>query len=101
MNVTSKLSDTRLIGQIHKPEEGLASCYSALMVGIRDYVEKNNFPGVALGLSGGIDSALVAVLAADALGAEKVNAIMMPSEFTADISLNDAKLLADNLGINF
>lgn len=101
VTVSSQLSELRLIGQIHKPEEGLASCYSALMVGIRDYVEKNNFPGVVLGLSGGIDSALVAVLAADALGADKVSAIMMPSEFTADISLNDAKLLADNLGIDY
>jgi NAD+ synthase len=101
VTVSSQLSEIRLIGQIHKPEEGLASCYSALMVGIRDYVEKNNFPGVVLGLSGGIDSALVAVLAADALGADKVSAIMMPSEFTADISLNDAKLLADNLGIDY
>ena len=91
----------KLIGQIYKPEEGLAPCYNALMIGIRDYVEKNNFPGVVLGLSGGIDSALVAVLAADALGAQNVSAIMMPSEFTSDISLHDAKLLADNLGVNY
>ena len=96
-----KPAGVRMIGQVYKPEEGLASCYNALMIGIRDYVEKNNFPGVVLGLSGGIDSALVAVLAADALGADKVDTIMMPSEYTADISLNDAELLADNLGVSY
>ena len=96
-----KPAGVRMIGQVYKPEEGLESCYNALMIGIRDYVEKNNFPGVVLGLSGGIDSALVAVLAADALGADKVDTIMMPSEYTADISLNDAELLADNLGISY
>ena len=101
VTLTSQMSEVNLIGQVSKPDEGLASCYGALMAGIRDYVEKNNFPGVVLGLSGGIDSALVAVLAADALGADKVSAIMMPSKFTADISLNDAKLLADNLGISY
>ena len=101
VTVEVKPSGVRMIGQIHKPEEGLASCYNALMIGIRDYVEKNNFPGVVLGLSGGIDSALVAVLAADALGADKVDTIMMPSEYTADISLNDAELLAENLGISY
>ena len=96
-----KPAGVRMIGQVYKPEEGLASCYNALMIGIRDYVEKNNFPGVVLGLSGGIDSALVAVLAADALGADKVDTIMMPSEYTADISLNDAELLTDNLGVSY
>ena len=96
-----KPAGVRMIGQVYKPEEGLASCYNALMIGIKDYVEKNNFPGVVLGLSGGIDSALVAVLAADALGADKVDAIMMPSEYTSDISLNDAELLAQNLGIGY
>ena len=101
LTLEAKPAGVRMIGQVHKPEEGLASCYNALMIGIRDYVEKNNFPGVVLGLSGGIDSALVAVLAADALGADKVDTIMMPSEYTADISLNDAELLADNLGISY
>ena len=101
VSVEVKPSGVRMMGQIHKPEEGIASCYNALMIGIKDYVEKNNFPGVVLGLSGGIDSALVAVLAADALGADKVDTIMMPSEYTADISLNDAELLADNLGISY
>ena len=101
VTMNTELEGSRLIGQIHKPDEGLASCYNALMIGIRDYVEKNNFPGVVLGLSGGIDSALVAVLAADALGPQKVSAIMMPSEFTSEISLIDAELLANNLSINY
>ena len=101
VTMDTNIKGARLIGQIHKPDEGLASCYSALMIGIRDYVDKNNFPGVVLGLSGGIDSALVAVLAADALGAEKVSAIMMPSEFTSEISLLDAELLANNLGVTY
>ncbi|MCX8507096.1 MAG: NAD(+) synthase, partial [Alphaproteobacteria bacterium] len=65
----------------------------------RDYVEKNHFPGVLLGLSGGIDSALVAVLAVDALGAKRVRAVMMPSPYNAASSLEDAIALAANLGI--
>ncbi|MBT3656238.1 MAG: NAD(+) synthase, partial [Alphaproteobacteria bacterium] len=64
-----------------------------------DYVEKNGFPGVILGLSGGVDSAIVAVLAVDALGPERVRVVMMPSDYTADISLADAEELADNLGL--
>ncbi len=101
VTLDTNIKGARLVGQIHKPDEGLASCYNALMIGIRDYVEKNDFPGVVLGLSGGIDSALVAVLATDALGAEKVSAIMMPSEFTSEISLFDAQLLANKLGISY
>lgn len=65
--------------------------YEALVCGIRDYVEKNGFPGVLLGLSGGIDSALTLALAVDALGANRVQALMMPSRYTADISNEDAK----------
>ena len=101
VTATTELGVNKLTGQVSKPEEGTSACYSALMIGIRDYVEKNNFPGVVLGLSGGIDSALVAALAADAIGPEKVVAIMMPSQFTSDISLDDAKSLADNLGIDY
>lgn len=77
------------------------SIYKALTLGLKDYVTKNNFPGIVLGLSGGVDSALAAVLAVDALGAHKVHAIMMPSEFTSDESIEDAQTLADNLGIKF
>jgi len=78
-----------------------AAVYQALVLGVRDYVAKNGFPGAILGLSGGIDSALTLVVAVDALGADKVQAIMMPSQFTADISLEDAELLADNLGVRY
>lgn len=74
------------------------SLYSALMVGLRDYIGKNRFPGVILGLSGGIDSALAAALAVDALGADKVTCVMMPSPYTGPESLEDAALVAKMLG---
>ncbi|GEO80726.1 NAD+ synthase [Pararhodospirillum oryzae] len=74
--------------------------YQALMVGLRDYVDKNGFPGVLLGLSGGIDSALSAALAADALGAERVHAVMMPSPYTSVESLEDAEQCARLLGVS-
>ena len=88
-----------LTGQISPPEEGLSLIYRALMLSIRDYVTKNGFPGVALGLSGGIDSALVAILAVDALGPEMVRCLMLPSGYTADISKFDADDMAQRLGI--
>jgi NAD+ synthase len=75
--------------------------YAACMLGLRDYVEKNRFPGVVLGLSGGIDSALCAALAADALGPERVHAVMMPYRFTSSESLEDAKACAAALGIRY
>lgn len=78
---------------------GAKTIYNALVLGLKDYVTKNNFPGVLIGLSGGIDSALAAVLAADALGPGKVHCVMMPSKFTSDDSLEDAQALADNLGV--
>lgn len=74
--------------------------YQALVLGIRDYVEKNRFPGVLVGVSGGIDSALTLAIAVDALGKDKVHAVMMPSRFTSDISLQDANELIDNLKIS-
>ncbi|MGC6412300.1 MAG: NAD+ synthase [Candidatus Puniceispirillaceae bacterium] len=89
----------QITGQISKPAEGEAALYGALMLGVRDYVEKNGFPGVVLGLSGGVDSALVAMLAVDALGPERVKLVMMPSRYTADISKTDADKLAENLGV--
>lgn len=73
--------------------------YSAMMLGLRDYVGKNGFPGVVIGLSGGIDSALSAAVAVDALGADKVLAVMMPSPYTSKESLEDAALCAEMLGI--
>jgi NAD+ synthase (glutamine-hydrolysing) len=73
--------------------------YEALKLGVRDYVQKNGFRKVVLGLSGGIDSALVAVIASDALGSDNVNLIFMPSKFSSKESLNDAQKLSDNLRI--
>ncbi|WP_158896449.1 MULTISPECIES: NAD+ synthase [unclassified Pseudomonas] len=78
-----------------------ASVYDALVLGVRDYVRKNGFRGVVLGLSGGIDSALVLAVAADALGAEQVEAVMMPYHYTAQISLEDAEAEAQTLGVRY
>ena len=75
--------------------------YSALVLGVRDYIGKNGFPGAIIGLSGGIDSALVLAVAVDALGADKVRAVMMPSQYTADISLADAQDMAARLGVRY
>ncbi|HWX41319.1 MAG TPA: NAD+ synthase [Blastocatellia bacterium] len=79
----------------------VAEVYSALVLGTRDYVCKNGFDKVYLGLSGGIDSALTAVIASDALGPENVRAVFMPTRYSASESARDAKLLAENLGIGF
>jgi NAD+ synthase len=75
--------------------------YTACMLGLRDYVNKNGFPGVVLGLSGGIDSALCAVMAVDALGAERVRCIMLPYKFTSRESLDDAAACAKTLGVRY
>ncbi|KAF0135087.1 MAG: NAD+ synthase (glutamine-hydrolysing) [Candidatus Saganbacteria bacterium] len=75
--------------------------YNALMLGTKDYVEKNKFSDVLIGLSGGIDSALTLAIAADALGADRVHAYFMPSEFSSAQSFNDAKQTAENLGVEF
>jgi len=77
----------------------LESAYSALVLGVRDYIEKNGFRGVVIGLSGGIDSALTLAIAADAIGPERVEAVMMPSRYTADMSSEDATLEAQALGV--
>ena len=79
----------------------MAQIYQALVVGVRDYITKNGFKGALLGLSGGIDSALTLCIAVDALGADQVHAVMMPSEYTADMSLEDAETLAKNLGVRY
>lgn len=78
-----------------------AATYQALVLAVKDYVNKNGFPGVILGLSGGIDSALVLALAIDALGAERVHAVMMPYTYTAEISVEDAKKQAVDMGCAF
>jgi len=82
-------------------EEGDAAAYVASMISLRDYVDKNGFPGVVLGLSGGVDSALVAAIAADALGPDRVHAVMLPYRFTSGESLADAAACADALGIRY
>ncbi len=78
-----------------------ASVYQALVLGVRDYIEKNGFTGVVLGLSGGIDSALTLAIAVDAIGNERVEAVMMPSRYTADMSVQDAREEAEILGIEY
>ena len=77
------------------------SIYRTLCLGVQDYIGKNHFPGVLLGLSGGIDSALTLAVAVDALGADKVHAVMMPSPYTAQISLDDAHEMAGILGVRY
>ncbi len=78
-----------------------ASAYNAMVLGLRDYVNKNGFPGVLLGLSGGIDSALSLAVAVDALGAERVQAVMMPFRYTAAMSIEDAEAQAQRLGVRY
>ena len=82
-------------------EEGDKADYTACVLGLRDYVEKNGFKGVVLGLSGGIDSALCAAMAADALGAQRVRCIMLPYRFTSQDSLDDAARCAKALGVRY
>ena len=88
-------------GAITPPASPEAQLWGALVLGVRDYVGKNGFPGIILGLSGGIDSALVLAIAVDALGADKVRAVMMPSPYTADISWIDARDMAKRLDVRY
>ena len=83
-----------------RPVDGLEAIYQAMRVGLRDYVDKNRFPGVLLGLSGGIDSSLSAALAVDALGPERVRCVMMPSLYTSEISRRDAAACVELLGVD-
>jgi len=87
--------------EIKKPSEGLDAIYNAMMLGLRDYVRKNGFPGIVLGMSGGIDSGLSAAVAIDALGPENVHAVMMPSPYTSRESLEDAEEAASLMGIRY
>ena len=86
---------------VAKRLDDLDEIWQGLVVGLRDYVEKNNFKSVLLGLSGGIDSALVAALAADAIGADRLFGVALPSKYSSDHSLSDAKELASNIGLNY
>ena len=88
-------------GAVAQLKAGDAADYAACVLGLRDYVDKNRFPGVVLGLSGGVDSALCAVMAVDALGAARVRSLMMPYRFTSQASLDDAREIATTLGIHY
>jgi NAD+ synthase len=86
-------------GEIEAPGDQLGDIYCALITGLRDYVGKNGFPGIVLGLSGGVDSALSAVVGVDALGADRVLGVRLPSPFTGQVSMEEAQFAADRLGI--
>jgi len=94
-------SDGTVRGEVAEVLSLEAQAWAALVTGVRDYIGKNGFPGIILGLSGGIDSALVLALAVDALGADRVRTVMMPSPFTADISWIDARDMAQRLGVRY
>ncbi len=88
-------------GPLATIEEGLPAAYLACVTGLRDYVDKNRFPGVVLGLSGGVDSALSAAMAVDALGPSRVHCVMLPYRFTSNASLSDAAACAEALGVRY
>ena len=90
-----------LSGKVEPQRSADADLWDALVLGVRDYLGKNNFPGAIIGLSGGIDSALVLAIAVDALGRDKVRTVMMPSPYTADISWIDAREMASRLGVAY
>jgi NAD+ synthase (glutamine-hydrolysing) len=91
----------QLSGTQAPPLDADGELWHALVLGVRDYIGKNGFPSVLLGLSGGIDSALVLAIAVDALGADRVRAVMMPSPYTADISWIDAREMAKRMGVRY
>ena len=94
-------ADGSASGPVAPIPEAPAQAWAALVTGVRDYVGKNGFPGAIIGLSGGIDSALVLAVAVDALGADRVRAVMMPSPYTAEISWLDARDMAARLGVRY
>lgn len=91
----------KLSGELVSYQDDEANLYKALVCGVRDYVDKNGFAGVVLGLSGGIDSALTLAIATDALGPARVSAVMMPSRYTTGMSLEDAQAEVDALGVDY
>jgi NAD+ synthase (glutamine-hydrolysing) len=99
-NVTDDLVEP-LPNSSVKPLTEVEAAYKAIVLGVRDYIEKNKFPGIILGLSGGIDSAVTLAIAVDAIGPERVEAVMMPSRYTSDQSLEDAKKEAQTLGVQY
>ncbi|OJZ20760.1 MAG: NAD+ synthase [Thiobacillus sp. 65-29] len=96
-----ELGDGTCAGPWHTLPDEDAAVYDALVLAVRDYVGKNGFRGVHLGFSGGMDSALVLAIAADAIGPERVHAVMMPSDYTASISVEDARDMARRLGVHY
>ena len=101
VQVTRAQAGLQLAGSVAPERSTEADLWGALVLGVRDYIGKNGFPSVILGLSGGIDSALVLALAVDALGRERVRSVMMPSPYTADISWIDAREMAQRLGVRY
>jgi len=97
-----QLEDKRWVNTARPPlREVEDEAYAAMVLGVRDYIGKNGFPGAIIGLSGGIDSALTLAVAVDALGPDKVRAVMMPSPYTAQMSLDDAADMAQRLGVRY
>jgi NAD+ synthase (glutamine-hydrolysing) len=101
MQLATTAQGVTVSGSVAPAASAEADLWDALVLGVRDYVGKNGFPGVLLGLSGGIDSALVLAIAVDALGADKVRTVMMPSPYTADISWLDAREMAQRLRVRY
>ncbi|MBC7781027.1 MAG: NAD+ synthase [Proteobacteria bacterium] len=99
---TIEFVDAGLVPAVIAPELMLEEeVYRALCLGVRDYLGKNGFPGALLGLSGGIDSALTLAIAVDAIGADRLHAVMMPSQYTADISVVDSRAMVKTLGVRY
>lgn len=101
MQLVTITSKTQISGLIAKEQSIEAQIYQALVLGVKDYIGKNGFSSVLLGLSGGVDSALTLAIAVDALGAERVRAVMMPSLYTAEISWIDSREMVDKLGVRY
>ena len=99
IDIQKKEKEILLSGKIYSLFSKNMTLWEVLMLSIRDYCNKNNFRGVLIGLSGGIDSALVATLAVDSLGSENVRLVMMPSKYTSNMSIEDAKILSNNLNV--
>lgn len=101
LGIVDYVDGTLLPGDVAAAGEDEAELWAALKLGVADYVGKNGFPGAIIGLSGGIDSALTLAIAVDALGAERVRAVMMPSPYTAQMSLDDAREMVTRLGVEY
>ena len=101
VGITRAPAAIHLVAEVAPERSPDADLWDALVLGVRDYIGKNGFPGVVLGLSGGIDSALVLAVAVDALGKDRVRTVMMPSPYTADISWIDARDMASRLGVRY